>query len=362
MENTNRLTLKAEREFAMIQLLRGGASLDNTIDIIRKLTIADGENPDIEDIQRSVYQYHEMQLLDGKGVKKSIQNEVEDWLHSNTSNKACYSDVTCSLLTCYLDLGYNTPEKKAACRMAFKRLVEKGKLIPVRSRSGIYKYMNGKLEDIDFLNANTQHIYYTCPFATHLLVNLYPRSIAILAGEPNSGKTAYLLNLARLNETYMPVNYFSSEMEATELKIRLEKFQRTLDRWTKIKFKFRTENFDEVVDPDGFNIIDYLQVHKDFYEISGLIHNIHSKLNKGVAFIAIQKPKGRDEAVGGQRTLDLARWYCTITPGIFKIVKGKIWADEHTNPNGLSMKFKLGGGANFKMVDEREQKSIWYKD
>jgi len=362
MENTKRLTLKSEREFAMIQLLRGGATLENTIDIIRKLTIADGEMPDIDYIQKSVYQYHEMQLLDGKGIKKSIQNEVEDWIHSNISNKPCYYDVTCSLLSCYLDLGYNTPEKKAACRMAFKRLVEKGKLIPLRNRSGQYKYINGKLEEIDFMNADTKPFYYTCPFFTHIHVNLYPKSIAILAGEPNSGKTAYLLNLARKNMKDFDVNYFSSEMEATELKIRLEKFNKPLHEWMKVKFRYKSEGFDEAINPDGFNIIDYLQVHKDFYEIAGLIHNIHAKLNKGIAFIALQKPKGRDEAVGGSRTLDLARLYLSISPGTLKIVKAKIWASPNFNPNGRIMRFSLGGGANFKLTDERGKPYEWTKE
>ena len=362
MENKKELVNKTDREIAMIRLLRGGATLEQTIDIINKLYIADGEKPDLEYVQKTVYEYHEMQLLDGKGVKKSVQNEVEDWIHSNTSNKACYYDVTCSLLTCYLDLGYTSTEQKAACRMAFRRLVERGKLIPLRNRSGLYKYMNGKSEDIDFMNADTQPFLFTCPFATHTLVNIYPKSIAIIAGEPNSGKTAYLLNLARKNMDYFPVQYFSSEMEATELKIRLKNFNMPLTNWQKVKFKFRTENFEEVVDPDGFNIIDYLQVHKDFYEISGLIHKIHEKLNKGVAFIALQKPKGRDEALGGQRTLDLARLYLAISPGIFKIVKAKVWHTADINPNGIQKRFKLGGGATFKMVNDNGEKSEWFKD
>jgi hypothetical protein len=49
-------------------------------------------------------------------------------------------------------------------------------------------------------------------------------------------------------------------MEAMELKLRLEKFNMPLSNWTKVKFKYRTENFEEVIDPNGFNIIDYLQV------------------------------------------------------------------------------------------------------
>jgi hypothetical protein len=374
MKNDSETGRKTYREVAMIQLLRGGATLEQTIDIVKKLYIADGDKFNEKHIQEDVYSYHEIQLLDGTGIKKSIQNEVEDWITSDTSDRACHSmshdsSLVChsieaiySIIDCYRDLNYSTKEQKAACRQAFKRLVEKEKLIPLRNRSGQYKYINGKTDEIDFMNADTKPFYFTCPFHTHIHVNLYPKSIAILAGEPNSGKTAYLLNLAKRNMKDFNVHYFSSEMEATELKIRLEKFNRPLEEWKKVKFKFRTETFDEVIDPNGFNIIDYLQVHKDFYEISGLIHNIHAKLNKGVAFIALQKPKGRDEAVGGSRTLDLARLYLSIAPGVMKIVKAKIWADPNFNPNGRSRKFLLGGGANFKFSGNNGEKYEWEKD
>lgn len=296
-----------------------------------------------------------------KGHKKAMQKEVEEWIRSNASNKLCYSNVTISLLSCYSDLNLKSPNEKASCRMAFKRLVEKEILDPIPGRSGMYKYINGHVEDIDFLNADTKPYDFKCPLQSHYKARIYPKSVVIIAGEPNSGKTAYLLNLAYRNKE-KTVQYFSSEMEATELRIRLEKFNINLHDWLKIPFKFRTENFDEVIDPDGFNIIDYLTVHKDFYEIAGMIYKIHSKLKKGIAVIALQKPRGRDEAVGGSRTLDLARLYLSVSPGIFKIVKAKIWVDPNDNPNGIQRQFKLIGGANFLMSDETGKKYEWFKD
>jgi hypothetical protein len=263
------------RETTIIRLIKAGAPVEDVIDVIRKLYIADKEDWDQEFVQNEVYQYQALHAMDGKSPEKSVQNEVEDWLHSNTSNKTCYQDVTCSLLVCYSDLGYTTPQKKAACRMAFKRLVERGKMEPIRNRSGIYRYMNGKMEDIDFLNADCTPFPIKFPLGVHELVEVYKKSIIVIAGEPNAGKTAYLLNVAKKNMAdHDDIMYFSSEMGAAELQIRLKKFNIPLTDWSKVRFIAKNCDFKDVVNPNGLNIIDYLEVAKDFYEIGGLLTDI----------------------------------------------------------------------------------------
>jgi DnaB-like helicase N terminal domain/DnaB-like helicase C terminal domain len=289
--------------------------------------------------------------------RRTIQKDVEDRI--GELSKKTSQDL--SLNQIYQDLGYKTKEERSNCRRALSRLVEKGKLIPVGNRSGLYKNVNHDSEILDFLNADTTPYEFKCPLGSHEFVKIFSKSIAVIAGTTNSGKSAFCLNLAKLNRHIHPVSYFSSEMEATELRVRLDKFSLPLHQWSSISFRYRVENFHEVIEPDGFNIIDYLTIHKDFYEVAGLIWQIHAKLNKGIAFIAIQKPPGRDAGIGGQRTLDLARLYLSIEPGVFKIVKGKIWANEAANPNGLIQRFTLGGGANFKLSNEKGEKNEWYK-
>ena len=80
-----------------------------------------------------------------------------------------------------------------------------------------------------------------------------------------------------------------------------------------------------------------------------MLTDIFNALDGGIAVVGLQKPAGRDTGVGGARTLDKARLYMAIEPGVLKIVKGKLWRQEHINPNGMYVKWLLGGGANFKI-------------
>ena len=52
-----------------------------------------------------------------------------------------------------------------------------------------------------------------------------PKNIIVVAGTPNAGKTAFLLNVVQMNMSgKMPIHYFSSEMGSMEFKGRLQKF------------------------------------------------------------------------------------------------------------------------------------------
>jgi hypothetical protein len=243
--------------------------------------------------------------------------------------------------------------------MAFRRLVERGKLEPLRDHSGLYRYINGQIDEIDFLNADTTPFPIKFPLGVHELVSIYRKSLIVIAGLPNAGKTAYCLNTAWKNKDDFKIDYFSSEMGAAELQVRLKKFNHPLNDWSKVRFVAKSGDFASAVNPNGFNIIDYLEVSKDFYEIGGLLTDIFNALNEGIAIAAIQKPPGRDTGVGGARTLDKARLYMAIEPGILKIVKGKLWRQENINPNGLMIHWTLAGGANFRVLPDPATGDEW---
>ena len=340
------------------KLISAGMNLDYVIEIVSKIYTASKLDWRFEDIESRVFSIHRENIAVNLNPKLTMQEKVERWLRSNTSNKGCYSDVTCSLLVCYSDLGLNSPNDKTACRMAFRRLVEKGKLEPVRNRSGVYRYLNGNMTEIDYINADTTPFNIKYPLGVHELVETYKKSLVVVAGEPNAGKTAFLLNLAWKNKSLNP-NYFSTDMGGPELNIRLNKFGHPLQDWKSVRFFEKSGDFKDVVDPNGLNIIDYLEVSKDFFEIGGMLTEIYNKLNDGVAVVAIQKPPGRDTGVGGARTLDKARLYMSIEPGILKIVKGKLWRQDCVNPNGMWCKWTLGGGCNFKVMPDPSTADNW---
>jgi hypothetical protein len=349
---------KTQREYAIFRMFAGGACALDVEDIVRKLLIADHEDWTEEQIKKEVEICHGLHLQEGADGPRGIRAKVEGWLESNKSNIDVTGLLRVSLRDCYGDLGFKTPNEKSMCRMAFKRLTEKGILEQVPNQVGVYRTVNGHLESLDFMNADTEPFHVKFPLGVHEYVTLYKKSLVVLAGEPNAGKTAFLLNTAWKNIDLEP-KYFSSEMGAAELQIRLKKFPHDLRAWQRVKFFAKTSDFPKVIDPNGLNIIDYLEVAKDFYEIGGLLTDIFNALDTGVAVVAIQKPAGRDFGVGGARTLDKARLYMAIEPGILKIVKGKIWRNDHINPNGMWVKWLLGGGANFKILPETEGGENW---
>ena len=183
-----------------------------------------------------------------------------------------------------------------------------------------------------------------------------PKNSIIVAGESNAGKTEMLLNVAARNMVDHEVVYFTSEMGGAELKERLQNFTEKLpmQMWSHCKFIERASDFDIAIRPDAINIIDFLEVHDEFYKIGGLIKKIFDKLNKGIAIIAIQKNPGRDDGLGGQRSIEKARLYISMSPGKIKIVKAKNWVSGLMNPNGLCKNYKLIKGMIFK------EDSEWY--
>jgi hypothetical protein len=242
--------------------------------------------------------------------------------------------------------------------MAFKRLCENETIEKVPNKSGAYRLVSAGPEKLDFLNADTTPYPIKFPLGVHEYVITYQKSLIVIAGEPNSGKTSYCLNTAWKNRELRP-KYFSCEGGAAELKIRLEKFPHPLEQWKAVDFMGKSENYPKDINPDGLNIIDYLEVSKDFYEIGGMLTDIYDALNKGVAIVAIQKPAGRDVGVGGARTLDKARLYLAIEPGTIRIVKAKLWRQDCVNPNGMFCRWQLGGGANFKVLPDPVTGDDW---
>lgn len=245
--------------------------------------------------------------------------------------------------------------KDPAIRKALQRFKEAGIIKKVGSRDGIYRLVNTASDEIDIFSDNSKALNIKWPFRLQDLVHTYPKSLIVIAGEPNAGKSAFLLNTAIKNCQEFDVTYFSSEMGAIELRKRIEKFNVSLDLWKMIKFRERASEFADVIEPDGFNIIDFLEVHDEFYKVGGLMKEIFDKLNTGVAVVAIQKNKGRDSGLGAERGMEKPRLYLSMQPGTIKIIKGKNWVSDITNPNGMAHNFKLVAGCKFHL------EGTWHK-
>lgn len=181
-------------------------------------------------------------------------------------------------------------------------------------------------------------------------VKIFQGDIILFAGSPNVGKTALTMNVAKENALKgWEVKYFNSEMSAPELSERLNMFSAPRSSWDNVKFYRRSDNFQDVVVPgkNVLNIIDFLQIHKDFYSIGATLFEIHKRLGDSLCIINMQKNPGNETALGGFRTLELPRLAVAVDFQKALIVKAKAWRDKDRNPNGAECAFKLIHGHNF---------------
>jgi hypothetical protein len=200
---------------------------------------------------------------------------------------------------------------------------------------------------MDYRNASDNPVNIWFPFAIHDRVKIMPGNIIQINGEKNSGKTAFLLNIARYNMKNWKVHYFNSEMGAAELKMRLNLFDNlTLSDWTMNAYE-RSGDFADVIFPGegNLNIIDFLEIHDEFFRAGEYMRAIHEKLKGAIAVIAIQKNYGQEMGLGGSRTEEKPRLILNISNGKLKVKMAKNWKDK--NPNGKFVNFKLVNGCKF---------------
>lgn len=341
-------------------LIKANAQPEFVIEIIKKLYDHDHIDYTHEEVIESVYSAFELYKKGTHDGRLNLQAEVMDFVASVASGSV-------SLLDCYNSLQLSTKTDKAACRMAITRLCRMGIIEPCGNRSGVYRKVDKKVDLIDFLNAKGEMLDLKWPFGIEKLCGIMPKNIVVVTGSPDTGKTAFLLDFIRRNMMRYPTNYFSSEMGALELKSRLEKFpQLPLQGWN-FKPMERSSNFADVIQPNEINVIDFLEIHQDFYMVGQWIKDIFDKLDKGIAVIAIQKNtgKGVDIARGGVGSLEKPRLYLSLSnnPHVLKIVKAKNWVNDMINPNGLSIRYKIVGGCQFKK--EKDAMGVeydWEKD
>ena len=205
---------------------------------------------------------------------------------------------------------------------------------------------------MDWISANTDTLDIKYPFGIERYAETMPKNIILVSGEANAGKTAFMLNFAKMNMNSGNVFYFSSEMGEGELKKRIKCFDDILPEHWKVKFYERSADFQDVIRPNDINIIDFLEIHDEFWKIGGVLKAIFDKLKKGIAVVAIQKDKNKDFGRGGTMGLEKPRLYISLKPGECEIIKAKNWASE-VNPNGMTCEYTLYHGANFRATDWR---------
>jgi len=256
----------------------------------------------------------------------------------------------------YSQLRYTTKNDRKAALMALLRLYEEGVIERNPRTFGRYRKIIRECTPMNWKAAPMIPIDLRLPMGLSDLVHIYPGNVIIVAGAPDAGKTSLLLNIVKLNQQDFEVHYFNSEMGESEFHKRLSLFEGMKDEDWKFKSWERSDFFEDIIQPNAINIIDFLEIVDNAFLVATHISRIHEKLDKGVAIIAIQKSppfKGKDGkwhtpdlGRGASFSLEKARLYISLDFGIMKVVKAKNWKTL-VNPNGKICHFKIVQGAQW---------------
>ena len=248
-------------------------------------------------------------------------------------------------------------DEKRTRSIAIKSLLLDGTIQTSGKRHGNYRLVDSGLKPMDFVNATGEPFDLWLPFNIHDKVKVFPGNIIQINGEKNSGKTAFVLNIVKGNMNKHRVVYFNSEMGAQELNLRLSLDNTlSLQSWNFVAYE-RSSDFSDVIVPGegNINIIDFLEIHDEFYKMGEYMRNIHDALKGAIAIVCIQKNKGQEFGLGGGRTEEKPRLILNLMPGKVMIKMAKNWVGLE-NPNGKQVDFKLVNGIKFM------QQADWYKE
>jgi len=268
-----------------------------------------------------------------------LVDRIHEWI-AGTHGWFSYDDLD-------RELNIRAGNEKDNRRKIVQRFKESGVIEFHPNENKKLRYVNNAAAPILFKNAyGRQPMDIQFPFGIENYFNCYPKNIIVVAGAPDAGKTAWLLNLIRMNQNRHLIHYFSSEMGDTELATRLEQFHGLdLDDWS-FQAKERSSHFADIISPDDINIIDYMELTSEVYLVAEYLREIHDKLKNGIAIVALQKKRGADLGRGGEFSLEKPRLYLSMDAGVMKIQKAKNWATSE-NPNRKVINFKIVRGCEF---------------
>ena len=254
------------------------------------------------------------------------------------------------------DCGFKTPSAKDARRQAINRLKKSGMIQPHPKNPSQYRKFNKTLEKLDWLSVDpdvTFDIKWPFKFLNERVITT-PGSLILVAGAKSAGKTSFLLNVAKLNMVRHHVRYLSSEFNEYTLARRIRNFTDiTPEEWTFDPAR-RSSEFEDAIEPDALNIIDFLELHDDFFLVGKFLRHIFDALNDGIAIVALQKNPGADLPLGGNRALDNANLIILLDKGKVTIKDAKYWQDDQENPVGKSWTYQLVRGAKYVNVMPEE--------
>jgi len=329
-------------------LIRSGMNAEKVFDYLR--FCSSNCSPAIEDDE--VLDRIDQMVKKSRERGRNIAEEVREWVLA-ASGYFLTSDI-------HRDLNLAAKDHKKSVNMALLRLEKEGILEKRGERRGSYRRIEKEDDDImGFIEEEIFEYPIKLPFGLNDLCKLFPKNIIIVAGSKNAGKTALLLNIAKLNAGIHEVEYLNSEMGKEEWSTRLKIMG--YNKKSDINFLARQchTNFHDKMDgKKKIYIVDYLEIHDNFYEIAKPIRMIHEKIEDGVCIIAVQKKRGEMFGRGGEFSQEKSRLYLTMEyqPEMLcsslTIASGKNLKISES-VDGWSKRIKITGGGEMHALDKQ---------
>tara|TARA_R110002033_G_scaffold115722_1_gene160211 strand:+ start:914 stop:2533 length:1620 start_codon:yes stop_codon:yes gene_type:complete len=294
---------------------------------------------DMRDLRKVIQSVSRYEVED----KGAVSDQIRQWI-TETNGTWWTTDELDN------QFGIRTVQDKNNRRQILHRLKSEGFIEQHQTINKRFKHRVTQVEGMNYKQAKRGDVFdIRWPLGIEKYVNLYEGNVAVVAGSPNSGKTAMMLNLIHLNQNRIPTYYFCSEMGDSELADRLAFFEQEgmfMSDWDFGAIS-RAKDFADVIRPDCLNIIDFLELTQDIYLVNQYLTSISHAIGKGVAIVAVQKKIGADLGRGQEFSLEKPRLYLSMDQNKMRILKGKNWARKGYNPNGLSISYRIEDGYKF---------------
>ncbi len=256
------------------------------------------------------------------------------------------------------EMNIQSAEAKNYLRVCLNRFAEAGVLVKT-GVDGTYRRVDNEKKVMDWQSADTSnYMPIKLPFGIHEHCRIYPKSIIILAGSKNEGKTAFLLECVTLNMDQFGVDLFNSETGPEQLSMRFAPMN--IPNPAPFNVYERYDNYADVVEPDRLAVIDYLDLNSEVYLVGAEIDRIYQKLVNGCAIIGLQKPPptkvlfrgvekviDRDLAYGGGFTAKRAVLYITLGSHKCKLVYVKTPATNKVLPANMTWSYDFDDNGYF---------------
>lgn len=264
---------------------------------------------------------------------------------------------------------------RSQLRAVLSRCVEDKLAKPSGARDGWFKVLRD-VQPVRWWDANEGEYFdlsFPCgrqdgsSFGFEGLIAVSPGDLMVIGGVSNFGKSATVLNILGENVDKHPCVLMGNEYTALN-GVPSPKFKRRMKRMAWVDWmdgngqpKFDLlpvkEDWEDYIQPNKVNIIDWINLTDNFYIIGKILEDIKTSIGSGVAIVVLQKKKDADTARGGDFSKDLADIYMIIDP---YGEESRITLEKVKEPKGKVYNrhwaFRIvDGGANFQNIREIEK-------